>query len=290
MGGRDHKKTVLSFCPVTKQWTRLNDLEHNRCSHGAVVVNNVLYLVGGFRDIYIDKYVAASKGFGTIFSIGGGGRRDFGICQYDNDSFIVAGGKKPRYGAKPDQIKTSFIFNTSVNKRKLLGDLKSYKSGLVLVNCLGAVYALGGENNDNNIEKLNPTTNEWEILTITLNIGRYRPCAIAYNEFIYVLGGEIKTYQGIIVENSVEKINTLTGEVKIIESKMLVARSSFAVCRVNSDVFLMGGKIKNPEKSNSYVQTAAMEVFNLESENFTEIAKSPFKNLEFTASVLDIEE
>ena len=254
------------------------------------------------RNKNIDKYDFATKTFVTVYSMSVL-RSEFGICNYNDHSFIVAGGL-----VSSGLNDTGFIYNTRTNKKEDLGKLNACDYGLVLVNCLGTVYALGGNAIDiytgKKIEKLNPTTKKWELLTSKLNIGRFQPRAIAHNEFIYVFGGQ--KYQPNVntnfrggpkgeprTEDSVEKINTLSGEVTLIESRMLVARDFFAICKINSDVYLMGGNVKNYNKiynKEEIVQSDVMEVFNLNSEKFTELAKLPFKNKSFTASVLDIEE
>ena len=258
-------------------------------SHSAVVVNNVLYLVGthGFYNWKIDKYDPSTKSFVTVKSMDIV-RNQFGICQYDDESFIVAGGKIKRGCGIPKKTNTSYLYNTSTNEIKYLGGLNNYKFGLVLVNCLGSVYALGGEYKNNTIEKLNPTTNKWEIMESKLKIGRYEPGAVSYNEFIYVFGGEIKRNDNrTIVSNSIEKVNVLTGEVKMIESEMIGVRSSFGIIKINSDVYLMSGHCKKPGKPRKV--TYLIEVFNLESEKFTELARSSFKSEGCIASVLEIE-
>ena len=288
-------------------------------NHGAVVINNNMYLVGGrnneandfryqarnqakMRKSSIDKYDFATKTFVTVNSMYVN-RSEFGICKYNDHSFIVAGGLVD--GKLTD---TSFMYNTLDNKIEDLGKLNACDYGLVLVNCLGTVYAVGGNAVDlksgDKIEKFNPTTNNWEMFLSKLNIGRFQPRAIAHNEFIYVFGGQKYQHPNLSyrsfrpsgkrkTEDSVEKVNTLTGEVTLIESKMLVARDFFSICKINSDVFLMGGAVQICDKNYNrpeIVQSDVTEVFNLESEKFTEVARLPFKNYAFTASVLEIDE
>ena len=248
----------------------MNDLPSNRILHGAAVVNNVLYLVDSYFN-NIEKYDVQTKTLVSVKSIGER-RDDFGICEYDGESFIVAGGRIKGF------TNTGFLYNTRTNKIKKLYNLNIKVCWLV--NCLGTVYAIG---DSKNIEKLNHITNKWEVLEIKLNIGRYKPRAISHNEFIYVFGDHCNR-----LENSVEKVNVLTGEVKTIKSSMIVPRSSFAICKINLDVYLMGG-FCNTSGDQRNSGTNLIEVFNLESEKFTELAKSSFKSEGCIASVLEIE-
>ena len=140
--------------------------------------------------------------------------------------------RKPRNRIESFETNTSFVYNTQTNEIKDLGDLNESKYALMLVNCLGSVYALGGSKyppsvynspikSYNTIEKLNTTTNKWEILKCQLIYNRLQSRAIAHNEFIYVFGG--KSEQGKM-ESVVEKINTLNEEVAVIKSRMLDPR------------------------------------------------------------------
>ena len=227
---------------------------------------------------------------------------EFGICRYDDESFIIANGIINKDATNTDLFfinenklpnNTTFVYNTRTNEIKYLGQLNGPRRRHVLVNCLGTIYALGGIIKESvrktrsikQIEKLNPTTNKWEILQSKLNIGSNRLCAISHNEFIYLFGDK---YSKCGNEILVEKFNTLTGEVKTIESKMINARSSFAICKVNSNVYLISENFreirisrKNMKTMYKYKERDGIIVFNLESETFTETLNLRFKNSDF---------
>ena len=55
------------------------------------------------------------------------------------------------------------MYNTRTSEIKNLGELSEPRFGLVLVNCLGKVYALGGASfrkHTNKIQQLNQATNQ----------------------------------------------------------------------------------------------------------------------------------
>ena len=259
------KKAFLSFSPANKQWIRLKDLPSERTYHGSIVVNDSMYLVGGVRNKDIDKYEAATKTFVTVNSMDTV-RNRFGMCLYNEDSIIVAGGIVDCL-----ETKTSFLYNTRYNNIKKLGDLNEGKCGLVLINCLGIIFAIGGfpAGKGNQIEKFNSSKNIWEKLSVKLKVGRFQPRAVAHNEFIYIFGGQNALES---MESSVEKYNTKTNQITTIDSSLLLARNCFAICKINSEIFLMGGDTHDYSRTNRkkglnyYIKS--VEVFNLKNETF----------------------
>lgn len=249
---------ILSDLPTEDFWNY----------HGSVNINNSLYLVGGERNNAIDIFEPITPSFGNLNSMQTC-RSSFGICQYNDCSLIVAGGYHSRCKSGNRALNaTSFLYDTSTNDIKYLGNLNKPKQKLVLVNCLGAVFALGGYGKkvdcEKIVEKLNPTTDKWEIIQSKLTVCRISPRAISHNEYIYVFGG--KNYQGIM-QDSVEKINTLSGEVTIFESMMQIPKFSFAICKIDSDVYLIGGDKSNQSYDSTDLKNS-VEVFDLCSEKF----------------------
>ena len=225
-----------------------------------------MYLVGGLGNKDIDKYDAETKTFVTVNSMDKA-RSKFGMCLINEESIIVAGGLID--GLK---TKSSFLYNTRYNNIKKLGDLNEGKHGLVLINCLGKVFAIGGDNlgsEHNKIETFNFSKNTWEVVAIKLKVGRYLPRAVAHNEFIYIFGGH-NTLR--IMESSVERYNTKTDQITTIDSRPLLARNCSAICEINSEVFLMGGDTQDYSRSDRVkglnLFTRSVEVFNLKNEKF----------------------
>ena len=266
-GGVLLKKAFLSFLPTRKQWTRMEDLPSERTYHGSIIVNDSMYLVGGVGNKDIDKYDAETKNFVTLNSMDKA-RSGFGICLYNEDSIIVAGGKMD----DGSLTKTSFLYNTRYNNFKKLGVLNENKYGLVLVNCLGTIFAIGGSHGERKqIEKFNPRENTWERLAVNLKDGRFQPRAVAHDEFIYVFGGHNRLGG---MENSVEKYDTKTNQLTTIGSRLLLARNCFSICEISSEIYVIGGdtqdySVTNETKTLNYYFTRNVEVFNLKNEKFS---------------------
>ena len=99
--------------------------------------------------------------------------------------------------------------------------------------------------------------------------------AVAYKNFIYIFGGRLENKK---VTDSIEKFDTVTGEIQTIETKLHVARTGFAIARLGNFVYIMGGNI-----GRSY--TASVEIFNLELETIEKGTNLPFADENFTAHV-----
>ena len=114
-----------------------------------------------------------------------------------------------------------------------------------------------------------------------LIVGRLAPRAVAYKNFIYIIGGK---QQNGGSTNCIEKFDTRTGEIIIIQEKLQVPRCYFAIAKNGHLVYIMGGYVaKNHVKS---VSTKLVEIFNLSSETVEEGKSLPFENSCFTAHIV----
>ena len=115
------------------------------------------------------------------------------------------------------RVKTSYIYNTSTNLLKRVGDLSTVRYGHVLVRSDdGDVYAIGGDDaNDDcldTIEKFDRNTRAWSVVGSKLNYPRSHFQAVAYESFIYVISGQLQHKN---VARSIEKFDTRTGKVRV---------------------------------------------------------------------------
>ena len=126
------------------------------------------------------------------------------------------------------------------------------------------------------------------------------------------------------MDSSIERFNVKTGEVTVIESRLLIGRNCPALCKVDSDVYILGGDVfenyqdfssdeeleddnKAVDKSSgkylrltasklqrmilSYTNhfTRSVEIFNLDCEKITEGKRLPIADEGFTAVVFESE-
>ena len=203
-----------------------------------------IYMVGGWDNKNLDRYDPKRKTFKTINSLKTG-RCNFGICKYDDCSFMIAGGDDDYY-----VIKTSFVYNINSNKFKEVGNLKTKRHGHVLVNCMDNIYAIGGAKdiggaNDDclkTIEVFDKSTKLWRLIKSKLVTPRFYHCAAAHKHFVFVVGGMQRDY---LITSSIEKFDTSTGRVEIIKTKLRVPRCHFALTKFEKSVFIIGGRINS---------------------------------------------
>ena len=277
-GGRYHEKLLYSFSPSTTLWKRLQDLPTGRYYHGTVQMGDI-YMVGGWDNKNLDRYDAKKKTFKTISSLKTG-RCNFGICKYDDSSFIIAGGDDDYYTTR-----TSFVYDFTTDDFKPVGNLNTRRHGHALVNCMDRIYAIGGANNDANdgslktIEVFDKTTESWKETKSKLVIPRFYHCAVAHERFIFVVGGMQRDY---LITNSIEKFDTSTGRVEVIKAKLRVPRCHFALAKLEESVIIIGGKIE----PNTNKFTDSVEIFNLKSEKLYRGQSIPFADKGFSSCTL----
>ena len=147
------------------------------------------------------------------------------------------------------------------------------------------MYSIGGRDEEyeklDTIETFDPVTEQWKISDAKLNIARTGHQAVAHKHFIYIIGGLCEDGY----TDTIEKYSLLTGKIELIDEKLRVARSYFAVGKVDSDVYIFGGCTGNDDDEYGSI-TASCEIFNLETEEISEIEKLPFSDFGITACVV----
>ena len=278
IGGYRNRKGFYSFSFVSEQWTRLQNLPGVRLCHASVVMNDGIFIVGGLSNKYIDRFDVSTRTFTKVNSLKES-RRDFGICQYDSQHFIFAGGRD--YDNRVT-LKTSYLYNITTNSFSQVGNLKTKRSGLVLIKSEnGDIFAIGGANKQfetlKTIEKFDKQSRTWKVIPTKLKIGRFEPRAVAYKHFIFLIGGNQQNYK---MTNSIEKIDTTTGEVEVIQTKLRQARNCFAVAKHGHLVYIIGGITNGSEVAST------VEILNLKYETVQEGKSIPFEDEAFTAHIL----
>ena len=284
IGGEKNRKAFYSFSFVSEKWTRLSNLQKERFWHGSVVMNDGIYIVGGWNNKDIDRFDPTTRTFRKVKSLKES-RRDFGICQYDSQHLIFAGSYD--YDNR-EFLNTSYLYNITTNSLKQVGKLNTARSGLVLIkNEAGSIFAIGGSNKQGKIlktiEKFDKKSQTWKVINAKLKIGRFQHRAVAYKHYIFVIGGKQQNQK---MTNSIEKIDTTTGEVEVIKTKLRQARRNFAVAKHGHLVYIIGGDVTHYSKKYEEIFTRSMEVLNLENETVQEGKSIPFADRGFTAHIL----
>ena len=279
-GGWSNKKSFYSFSPSKQQWTKISDLPSKRCSHGSVVIGNSIFIGGGYNNNTIEEYNISTKTFEKVATMNKS-LSSFGICPFSKSEVLIAGGSHSIY----EVTNNCFLFNTNSKTFKDIGDMNTKKFGHVLVNVEGVVYSIGGRDVNyaylNTIEILDPKSKQWKTSSAKLNIARYNHQAVAHKYFIYIFGGYCESTRSCDgYTDTIEKFNLLTGNIELLDVKLYYPRQKFAVGKIYSDVYIIGG-------SNGYnLSMDKTEIFNLETEEIEKGEKIPVSDCSFTACVV----
>ena len=132
-------------------------------------------------------------------------------------------------------------------------------------------------------KKFDKITQTWSVFEAEINNGRLYPQAVAYKNFIYVLGGQIKNQKQA---DSIEIIDITTGEVITTQTKLKYARYSFALVKVQNLAYIIGENITDHSvKSPREICTETVEILNLESKAKRIGSKLPFAGASLTANI-----
>ena len=125
-------------------------------------------------------------------------------------------------------------------------------------------------------------TEHWKTSDVRLHVGRWDHQAVAHKNFIYILGGFCRDGY----TNAIEKFDVKTGRIEVLDEKLRVERSRFAVGKIDSDIYIFGGECQQVCDF-TYEWTGLCEIFNLEKEEIKKGAKLPFRDFrDFTACVV----
>ena len=279
-GGLDNKTSLYSFNSSDQQWTKVSDLPSDRRYHGSVIVGGSVFIVGGWDNNTIEQYNISTKTFKNV-AIMKKCLNEFGICVFNSEALLIAGGS----GNDFDATNNCFLFNTNTKTFKEISNMKTKRWGHALVNVEGIVYSIGGQKEKhkllNTIETFDPVTEQWKTSDVMLQNARSGHQAVAHKHFIYIFGGYTYTnsWKELEVTDTIEKYNLLTGQNELLDVKLRVVRSNFAVGKVNSDFYILGGESK-------YLRsTDTVEIFNLETEEIRRGKNLPVSDRGFTACV-----
>ena len=276
-GGYNNPTSCYSFNLSSQQWTKLPDLPSRRISHGSMVVNSSIFIVGGRHNKTIDKFDNSTKSFKTVATMNEA-RDLFGSCRYDRSSLLVAGGRDEKH----QETNNCFLYNTSTKNFKEFASLNVKKWGHVLVNFNGTVYSIGGRNEKykvlNSIETYDEGNKQWKMCDFKLNIARGGPQAVVHKNHIYVVSGQCGSGKHT---NTVERIDVSNGKVDLLEGKLRIARRGFASCKFKSNLYIFGG---HTDKG----RTNSVEILNLDTMKVQEGVNVPVSDGDSTACAVKL--
>ena len=272
-GGYRKDKSLRSYSFATRQWTQLPDLPTARKAHRSVAVGKEIFLISCKDNATIERYDVESGRVSKTYHLETY-RYSFGACLYDGDKIMVAGGQPEGLWSSD----TTFLFDTVKGTVEEAARMTCDRKAFAVVNCRGAVYAIGGSSASvstiehgikynsgslKSIERYDPKSGGWVLAPFELVVGRRHHCAVAHDRFIYVFGGETGNVRHFFFD-TVERIDTRTDRVEVLSCKMRRPRSRVRAVKVSERrVCLLGGVI------GEMVVSDAVEWFDLDKEEMS---------------------
>ncbi|KJH43182.1 kelch repeat protein [Dictyocaulus viviparus] len=244
--GRTHSRIDL-FDEVTYEWRPLCGLSliHPIAYHGAVVLNNELYLIGG---------TDGENHFSTVMKLNMKGEWIEVAPMFETRTYIsnsccvldgmiyVCGGFDVRgvhQRRRNDRLRCVERYDPKLNKWEIITNMNHMRSDCAAVSAGGRLYVSGGFSGlevQNSVEVYTPLTNTW-IEVASMPGPRSGHCMVLYDPHtLFVIGG----FDGQERMNTVLswKIGHLTwGN----GPSMKTSRSNFAACMHNGELIVAGG-------------------------------------------------
>lgn len=238
--------TTYEYNPSSDKWTRKRDMPSIRSAATASVVNEKIYVIGGYyndvnnkiiRTNTVDIYDPNSDTWSSAPPMPTA-RSWASSVTLDNKIYVVGG--TDNTGAKSFDVK---CFDTATNTWKKMNKLSFAASGVSLNVVDGDIYVSGGALSsifDVNpyLYRYNDTTDTWTLLQ-QLKEPKDAAASVVIGSDIYLLGGYDSNRQ---VTDTVEKYNTITNQSEIVDNlKLTFSRSLGSALAIGSNIYLIGG-------------------------------------------------
>uniref|UniRef100_F6QJJ5 BTB domain-containing protein n=1 Tax=Ciona intestinalis TaxID=7719 RepID=F6QJJ5_CIOIN len=251
LGGANSLTKVTKLDLQTKQWSQLPDLPVGRDNAAAVVIDDVLYYLGG--DLRTDGKATATNIvhrmklkekvliWEKIASMNDK-RLGFGAAVL-NGTIFVFGGPVDNYRS----LLSGECYVVSLNKWIQLKPMKISRRGHSVVAHNGHLYSLGGRHGQQYLSSVacyDPISDEWkDVAPMQTQRGWF--AAVVLNNAIYAIGG----YDGKRRLKSVEKYN-VDDDTWVYVGNMNIERDLHAACVAQNKIYVVGGlDSKNALKS-----------------------------------------
>ena len=250
-------------------------MKAERACHQSNILKNRLHLFGGSRNGETSATIES-------ISINHGSPSEcfdftpmleercfFGMCSV-GECFIVAGG-----GCDNSVLKSCEIFTPQAGKWLKIADMNTKRFCFTLTYFQQKVWAIGGCDKKFNgksfdtIETYNFADDKWSIIDVKLLVNRKGHSAIAYNDSLFVIGGQNKN-EGPL--SSVEVYSHVTKQFSFV-SAMKIPRSLFGCCLLDSNIYATGGMSSIKDSRRSF--TDEVEIYDIKSDVWMKGPKLP---------------
>ena len=279
-GGYSNRKSAYKY--EDGKWIKLSKLPNYRRFHNSIEVGGRSFIIGGIGcNMDGNKITEYKNGQFVQVAVMEDTLGFFAICKFDEQNVFIAGGKIESTGGNRATKKCK-LFNINTFKFSSIADMNQARIKFALVECNQKYYAVGGKDTDyiggihtNLIECYNKKTNKWSYV---FRMKRFRDShqATSYENKIYIIGGccDYDDYS-----NKIDVFDPINNNDYELDIKLKISRNSFACCRLNDCVYLVGGKTKDGD-------TNKVEVFNLKDKTLYFIENLPYSDNHLSACIL----
>nr|XP_002125111.1 kelch-like protein 12 isoform X1 [Ciona intestinalis] len=245
LSGTNILTKVTKFDLRTKQWSQLPDLPVGQDKAAAVVIDDVLYYLGGDamrNGRCTTNIVHRLKLKGKILKWEKVApmnvkRWGFGAAVL-NGTIFVFGGADDRLA----KVLSGEYYVVSLNKWIKLKPMKIARHGHSIVAHNGHLYSLGGHSGKqitSSVERYDPLLDEWkDVAPMQTRRGWF--AAVVLNNAIYAIGG----YDGNESLSSVEKYN-LNNDTWVYAKDMKIEKNRHSACVAQNKIYVVGGVNSN---------------------------------------------
>ena len=269
-------KKMYSYFPAYDTWLKLDtQLRGDKCYHGAAVINDTLYIVGGYSGLRRSNSLHSldlrtmewtelepmhqSRCYVTTVAL---------------DGYLYAmGGFDGTFHVPPSRCSTVERFDPSTGRWTFLSPMINARSDAGAVSYKGKIWIVGGYNGTTylqSVERYSPATDTWEEMA-DLNLARGGLGCAVLNNRLFAIGG----FSYFARLDAVEWLD-LDDRSRAWESapKMILKRSNFGVTVLNENQILVAGGFTSGDNA-----TDESELFFQDSENWEwrRAAKMPRK-------------
>ena len=248
-------------------WEIFKLMDTSRCYHQSIIKGDQMYLIGGYNGS--ELVVSLNKELPTkTFPFMHNKRRRFGMCSLAECVF-VGGGYQNELGT----LDKCEVYSFETCEWTEVSSMNTKRFEFTLTYFQGKIWAIGGCNNSNEfgtwldtIETFDITQNKWKTSNLRLLTNRCGHSTVAYDEKLFVIGGDSKEH----VLSSVEVYSSKTNQFSFV-AKMNIPRFNFGCCIVNSNLYVIGGCLSDD------TQTNKVEIYDFENNKWRKGPKFPLK-------------
>ncbi|XP_033738171.1 actin-binding protein IPP-like [Pecten maximus] len=280
--------TVEKFDTLTMDWTSMSDMQFSRSSHGAVVLNGQIYVVGGENDSLIcdnvECYDPASNKWSSLPCLNYP-RCGLGLCVANDCIYAFGGWVGEELGDSVEK------YDPETNQWTIDCIMPTPRHAMGVLGCGGLIYLIGGLDADEtdltSVDSFNPVTKEWQQLP-HLKVERSHLGVASLDGVLYAIGG-LNHSQGDLM--SAEKyVLDSDGWEEI--APLSDKRSAPCMAAVNGHLYVIGGQ-KWTDRFSNYrhycsnpVTLDSMECYNPKNNVWSKLPYMPMDRCRAAAVVL----